>query len=127
MKESIKNFFSLEGRVALVTGGNGGIGKGIARGLAGAGANVVIAARNKAKTELAAREIENDFSAPVLAVKADVKREEDNYAMVKAAVDRFGRIDIFVSNAGIGILKLPRKCRSRSGMTRWRSIFAVSL
>jgi 2-deoxy-D-gluconate 3-dehydrogenase len=66
MKESIKNLFSLDGKVAIVTGGNGGIGKGIARGMAGAGADVVIAARNEAKTAAAVREIKEEFGVKVL-------------------------------------------------------------
>lgn len=107
MKESIKAFFSLEGKVALITGANGGIGKGIARGMAGAGANIVIAARNKAKTAEAVSEIAKDFGVKVHGVKTDIRKEEDNYAMVKATLDTFGRVDIFVANAGIAIHKLP--------------------
>jgi 2-deoxy-D-gluconate 3-dehydrogenase len=108
MKESLKGFFSLEGKVALVTGGNGGIGKGIARGLAGAGATMVIAARNEAKTADAVREIEKDFGVKVMGVKVDVRKEDDIYAMVKKAADKFGRVDIFVANAGMAIHKLPQ-------------------
>jgi 2-deoxy-D-gluconate 3-dehydrogenase len=109
MKESLKGLFSLEGKVAIVTGGNGGIGKGIARGLAGAGADIVIAARNEAKTSAAVREIKEEFAVKVLGVKADVRQERQIHAMVKKALDTFGRIDILVSNAGIGIHKLPHE------------------
>jgi 2-deoxy-D-gluconate 3-dehydrogenase len=108
MKETIKEMFSLNGKVAIVTGGNGGIGKGIARGLAGAGANIVIGARNKAKTADAAAEIKKDFRVDVLGVKVDVRQEREIYEMVKKTLDQFGRIDILVSNAGMAIHKLPQ-------------------
>ena len=85
MKETIKEMFNLEGKVAVVTGGNGGIGKGIARGLAGAGANIVIGARNEAKTADAAAEIKGDFGVDVLGVKVDVRQEKENHEMVKQA------------------------------------------
>ena len=108
MKETMKKMFSLDGKVAIVTGGNGGIGKGIARGLAGAGASIVIGARNEAKTANAAAEIKGDFSVEVLGVKVDVRQGEEINEMVKRALDKFGRIDILVSNAGIAIHKLPQ-------------------
>jgi 2-deoxy-D-gluconate 3-dehydrogenase len=108
MKETMKEMFSLNGKVAIVTGGNGGIGKGIARGLAGAGANIVIGARNEAKTADAVAEIKRDFNVEVLGIKTDVLKAEENYELVKKTLDRFGRIDILVSNAGIGIHKLPQ-------------------
>ncbi len=107
MKESLKGLFSLEGKVALITGANSGIGKGIARGLAGAGADIVIAARNEEKTAEAVNEIEKDFGVKALGVKADVRKEDDIYAMVSTAADKFGRVNIFVSNAGMAIHKLP--------------------
>jgi 2-deoxy-D-gluconate 3-dehydrogenase len=109
MKETIKNLFSLDGKVAIVTGGNGGIGKGIARGLAGAGANIAIAARNETKTAAAVGEIEKEFGVKVLGVKADMRQEKQINAMVKKVLDVFGRIDILVSNAGIAIHKLPQE------------------
>jgi 2-deoxy-D-gluconate 3-dehydrogenase len=109
MKDSIKNLFSLEGKVAIVTGGNGGIGKGIARGLAGAGANIAIAARNETKTGGAVGEIEKEFGVKVVGVKADMRQEKQINAMVKKVLDAFGRIDILVSNAGIAIHKLPQE------------------
>jgi 2-deoxy-D-gluconate 3-dehydrogenase len=108
MKEMMRDMFSLNGKVAIVTGGNGGIGKGIARGLAGAGANIAIGARNEAKTADAVAEIKRDFNVEVLGVKTDVWKAEENYELVKKTLDRFGRIDILVSNAGIGIHKLPQ-------------------
>jgi len=108
MKETIRGLFSLDGKVAIVTGGNGGIGKGIARGLACAGARLVIAARNEAKTADASAEIKRDFGVEVLGIKVDVRQEDENHEMVKQTLERFGRIDILVCNAGIGIHKLPQ-------------------
>jgi len=108
MKETMKEMFSLDGKLAIVTGGNGGIGKGIARGLAGAGADIVIAARNEAKTADAVAEIKRDFGVKVLGIKVDMRQGKEIDEMVKQTLDKFGRIDILVSNAGIGIHKLPQ-------------------
>ena len=108
MKETMKEMFGLNGKVAIVTGGNGGIGKGIARGLAGAGTDIVIGARNESKTADAAAEIKRDFSVEVLGIKVDMQQSREIDEMVKQILNTFGRIDILVSNAGIGIHKLPQ-------------------
>jgi len=96
----VTDLFDLTGRVAIVTGGNGGIGKGMALALAQAGANVVIAARNEAKTAHAVKEIEA-LGARAIGVKADVGLRADATRMVEEALRAFGRIDILVNNAGI--------------------------
>jgi 2-deoxy-D-gluconate 3-dehydrogenase len=98
--------FDLTGRVAIVTGGNGGIGLGMAKGLAAAGAQVVVAGRDEAKNEEAVREIEG-LGAQALAVRVDVTKEASCRAMVQSALDRFGRLDVLVNNAGTTIRKQP--------------------
>ncbi|MEX2617683.1 MAG: glucose 1-dehydrogenase [Alphaproteobacteria bacterium] len=98
--------FDLDGRVAIVTGGNGGIGLGMCRGLADAGASVVVAARNAEKGAAAVAELrERGGTAEFVAV--DVESEESCHAMVASAVEKFGRLDILVNNAGISIRKQP--------------------
>ena len=94
--------FDLKGKVAIVTGGNGGIGLGMARGLAKAGARVVVAARNKEKSEAAVRELQA-LGAGALAVGVDVTQEKSVEAMVGETVTLCGRLDILVNNAGINI------------------------
>jgi 2-deoxy-D-gluconate 3-dehydrogenase len=98
--------FDLSGRAAVVTGGNGGIGLGMARGLAKAGANVAIAGRNAEKNAAAVRELQA-LGAQVLAIEADVTVEEDCRRLVEATAARFGRLDILVNNAGIALRKRP--------------------
>ncbi|HET6522580.1 MAG TPA: glucose 1-dehydrogenase [Geminicoccaceae bacterium] len=98
--------FDLTGRVAIVTGGNGGIGLGMARGLAAAGSAVVVAGRNKEKSAAAVEEL-TGLGAEALAVEVDVCDEGSCRAMVRAAVDRFGRLDVLVNNAGTNIRKQP--------------------
>ena len=93
--------FDLTGRVALVTGGNGGIGLGMARGLAKAGASLVIVGRNAAKNEAALAEL-TALGAPCCAAQVDIADEAACRAMAGIAQDRFGRLDILVNNAGIG-------------------------
>lgn len=114
--------FDLSGRVALVTGGNGGIGLGMARGLAQAGAAVVVAARDPEKNRAAVRELEA-LGARAVAVEVDVTREEACRAMVEAARAQFGRLDILVNNAGTNIRKQPQEYT----LAEWRLVLDTNL
>src|SRR6185436_12112305 len=94
--------FDLQGKVAVVTGGNGGIGLGMARGLASARARVVVAARNAEKSSAAARELQA-LGTEAIALSVDVTVESSVDAMFAETVAHFGRLDILVNNAGINI------------------------
>src|SRR6266850_7353788 len=98
--------FDLSGRVAVVTGGNGGIGLGMARGLAAAGAMLVLAARNAEKGEAAASALAASGTGSAF-IAFDVADEGSCRAMIDQAVGRFGRLDILVNNAGTSIRKPP--------------------
>lgn len=89
--------FSLDGRVALVTGGNGGLGLAMAHGLQAAGAQVAVTGRNPAKNQTAAAAL----GAEALVLSADVRDEAAVAKAVAAVVARFGRLDILVNNAGL--------------------------
>ncbi len=114
--------FDLTGKVAIVTGGNGGIGLGIARGLARAGASVVVAARNREKTSVSVRELLR-LGGSATGISTDVADAASVAAMAKAAADEFGRIDILVNNAGIGIRKAPQDYTA----DEWRKVVDVNL
>jgi 2-deoxy-D-gluconate 3-dehydrogenase len=99
--------FDLSRRVAIVTGGNGGIGLGMARGLAEAGAAVMIAGRDAAKNDAAAKEL-TALGVKAAASQVDVTDEASCRALIKATVAEFGRLDILVNNAGTNIRKAPQ-------------------
>jgi NAD(P)-dependent dehydrogenase (short-subunit alcohol dehydrogenase family) len=94
------NWFDLDGRVALVTGGSKGLGHAMARALAEAGADLAIASRTTADLERVAEELRG-LGRRVLPVAADVADEESVRAMVERVLGHFGRIDVLVNNAGI--------------------------
>ena len=90
----------LAGRVAVVSGASAGLGRAIAHGLAGAGADVVIGSRNADAIKRAASEIAGSTGRQVVGVPADVSRYEAANALLDAAMTRFGKINILVANAG---------------------------
>jgi len=98
------NLFDLTGRVAVVTGGNGGIGLGMAKGLAVSGAAVVVAARNPDKSAAAVAELKA-LGGKSAFVALDVADAASCRATVGEVLDRFGRLDILVNNAGMSIRK----------------------
>jgi 2-deoxy-D-gluconate 3-dehydrogenase len=116
------NVFDLNGKVAIVTGGNGGIGLGMARGLAGAGARVVVAARNEEKSGAAVRELQA-LGSEALALSVDVTDERSIEAMIAEAVRRCSRLDILVNNAGINI----RKPAHELAFDEWRQVIDTNL
>jgi 2-deoxy-D-gluconate 3-dehydrogenase len=98
--------FDLQKRVAFITGGNGGIGLGMAKGFASAGAAVVIAGRNKTKGQSALSEL-HSLGAQAEFVELDVLQEASCHQAMQLAVERYGRLDILVNNAGTSIRKQP--------------------
>ncbi len=100
------DLFDLSGRVAVVTGGNGGIGLGMALGMARAGATIVVAGRDAAKNADAVLQIEK-AGARAVALPVDVLKEESCRALITSTVAALGRIDILVNNAGMSIRKQP--------------------
>jgi 2-deoxy-D-gluconate 3-dehydrogenase len=113
------NPFDLQGKVALVTGGNGGIGLGMAKGLSQAGATVVIAGRDADKNASALKALGGKASS----VQGDLKDEKSCRRIVEEAAHKAGRLDILVNNAGINIRKAPQDLPFES----WREVLAVNL
>lgn len=111
--------FNLTGRVAIVTGGNGGIGLGMATGLLDAGASVVIAGRNKEKSAKAAASL----GERARAIEVDVADEESVHSLVDQTVKAFGRVDILINNAGIAIRKQPEAYT----LNEWRQVIDTNL
>lgn len=116
------SLFDLTGRVALVTGGNGGIGLGMARGLAAAGATIMIAGRNQEKSARAAEELQA-MGARVATVEVDVSVEESVKNMVQHTLDRFERIDCLVANAGMNNRKAPQDYSA----AEWQQVLDTNL
>ena len=114
--------FDLSGRVAIVTGGNGGIGLGMATGLAQAGAAVVIAGRNAGKNAAAVKALQA-LDAQAMAVEADVTQQASCNHLIAAATERYGRLDILVNNAGINIRKQPQEYT----LEEWKSVLDTNL
>ncbi|HUC10467.1 MAG TPA: glucose 1-dehydrogenase [Stellaceae bacterium] len=113
------NLFDLTGRVAIVTGGNGGIGLGMARGLAAAGAKIVVAARDRPKSQAVLAELGPESCFMPL----DVADEESCREMVAATLARFSRLDILVNNAGMSIRKPAEDYR----MAEWQAVIDTNL
>jgi len=112
------SLFDLKGKTALVTGGNGGIGLGMAQGLAAAGAKVAIAGRDKTKNKEALKILPG-----AVAVEADLKDEKACRAMVEEAAQRLGRLDILVNNAGTNVRKRPEEY----SLEEWKFVLDTNL
>lgn len=119
---SVEHLFNLEGRVALVTGGNGGLGLGMALGLAEAGARIAVAARNTEKTATALSQIEAT-GVKALGLTADISKESDIAEMVAKTIEVFGRLDILVNNAGMVVRKEPQDLTTEE----WDQVLDVNL
>ncbi|MSR13580.1 MAG: SDR family oxidoreductase [Gammaproteobacteria bacterium] len=118
----MQDLFSLTGKVAVITGGSGGIGLGIAKSLARAGAAVAIVGRNSGKPAAASAGLAAG-GATALAIQADVSVEDDVTRLVGDTVARFGRIDILVNNAAISYGILPQDM----SLEVWNNFIAVNL
>jgi 2-dehydro-3-deoxy-D-gluconate 5-dehydrogenase len=116
------SLFDLSGRVAIVTGGNGGIGLGMAQGLTSAGAIVVLAGRNADKGEAAVQRIAQAGGKAEFA-EVDVASEASCRTLVDNAAARHGRLDILVNNAGTTIRKSPDALT----VVEWRSVIDTNL
>ena len=100
--------FDLSGKVAVVTGGNGGIGLGCAKGLAAAGADIAIWARSKEKSESAVTQLAA-LGIKAKAYEVDVKSSDDLAKATSQTVADFGGIDILIANAGVNIRMRPEQ------------------
>jgi 2-dehydro-3-deoxy-D-gluconate 5-dehydrogenase len=114
--------FGLKGKVAIVTGGNGGIGLGMARGLADAGADIAVVGRNEEKSKAAVADLKAR-GVKAIAVATDVTDKEAVGRMVERVKSELGRIDILVNNAGINIRKPPHALE----LEEWSSVIDTNL
>ena len=113
------DLFDLKGKSALVTGGNGGIGLGMAQGLARAGARVAIAGRDAAKNRQALQQL----GANAVSLQVDLLDETACRAMVDEAANKLGRLDILINNAGTNVRKQPQEFT----LDEWRLVMDTNL
>ena len=116
---AMASMFDLTGRTAIVTGGNGGIGLGMARGLASAGAHVLVAGRDAEKNRAAVAEL----GGKAAAFRADLTQPDAARAMVDDALARWGRLDVLVNNAGTNIRKRPEDL----SLEEWGTVLNINL
>lgn len=97
-----RNYFDLTGRVAIVTGASGGLGVQMAKALASQGCNIVVMARRQQQIDEVAAQIAEEFGVETLAIRCDITDTANVDAAVAQVVERFGRIDVLINNAGTG-------------------------
>jgi 2-deoxy-D-gluconate 3-dehydrogenase len=114
--------FGLEEKVAVITGGNGGIGLAMARGLGQAGARVAVAGRNREKSRAAVADL-GRLGVEAVAITTDVTDETSLAALVAAVRQRWGRLDVLVNNAGINV----RKPAHELAPDEWRLVIDTNL
>jgi 2-deoxy-D-gluconate 3-dehydrogenase len=115
--------FDLTNKVALVTGGNGGIGLAIAKALHGAGATVAIVGRNARKNAEASALLSSADGASALAVVADTTDERQVVGIMEQVVSRHGRLDIVINNVGTNDRKLPQ----HYSLAEWNALISINL
>jgi 2-dehydro-3-deoxy-D-gluconate 5-dehydrogenase len=114
--------FDLSGHVAVVTGGNGGIGLGMAKGMARAGATIVVAGRDPAKNATAGKELK-ELGATATALAVDVLKEESCRGLIADTMKAHGRLDMLVNNAGMSIRKQPEQYT----LAEWHTVLDSNL
>lgn len=124
-------YFDLTGKIAIVTGGATGIGRGLAEGLADAGATIVLCARRTNILEEACREISARTGATTYPHRLDITSTDEINILVKDVVEKFGHIDILINNAGVGgsekpILKMTEEDWDTTVATDLRGIFVLT-
>jgi 2-deoxy-D-gluconate 3-dehydrogenase len=119
----MSNLFDLTGKVAIVTGGGSGIGLGIARGLADAGARVAIVGRSAEKLKAAVHRAATEGRVELIPISADVCSEDQVAVVVGQVAEQLGRIDILFNNAGINIRNQPQDMT----LDDWRRVIDVNL
>lgn len=117
-----KSLFELTDKVALVTGGNGGIGFSIAKGLGQAGAKIIVAGRNRNKSEQATKKL-TALAISAVSVEIDVTQKDSVTKAFGETNDKFGRLDILVNNAGIAIRKMPQEYN----LEEWNDVINTNL
>ncbi len=115
--------FDLTSKVAIVTGSTKGLGRGIANGLAQAGANIVVCSRTAGECDAVAREIRETYGVETLSKATDVSRPESVEALLQATLDKFGKIDILVNNAGTAVTKRAEELT----IDEWDRVMNVNL
>jgi NAD(P)-dependent dehydrogenase (short-subunit alcohol dehydrogenase family) len=119
---SILDRFSLKNKVSIVTGGNRGIGRAIAQGLAEAGSAIAVVGRDGDKSAIAVEELKR-LGVDAIAVEADMASRDDIEAMADTVLKHFGQIDVLINNAGIGF----HANALTLGDEEWQRLFGINL
>jgi NAD(P)-dependent dehydrogenase (short-subunit alcohol dehydrogenase family) len=119
---NVHELFNLQGKTAIVTGGYKGLGFMMAEGLAEAGANLVICARNLKGCEEAAEQLRKT-GVRCLPLACDVSSEEDVIKMSQDAISAFGKIDILINNAGVA----PGGPLEKTSVKKWQTLFSINV